>query len=118
MILPKRVKNLTPSTVKKNNKDLPPQQGLALWIIPNPEVLSILQSEIDRLAELHQAIPFPPHITAARLPVRTPDEIVKMIDEVSQRIHSHSISIGEIRLSSNPYQNMVIDLEDSPFSGN
>ncbi|MEX2455982.1 MAG: hypothetical protein WD381_01655 [Balneolaceae bacterium] len=88
-----------------------------LWVIPNPEVTSILQSEIGRLAKLHQTTSFLPHITAARLPVKTPDETetIKTVDKVSQRIQNHSISIGEIKLSSKPYQKMVIALGDSLF---
>ncbi len=88
---------------------------MALWVIPNPEVTSVLQAEIVRLAKLHQATSFLPHITAARLPESTPYEISKLIDEVSQRIKNHSIFIERIRFSSKPYQKMVIQLEESSF---
>lgn len=88
---------------------------MVLWVIPNPEVTSILQSEIDRLAGLHQTTSFLPHITAARLPAKTSDEIVKALNVIAQKINTHSMSFGEIRFSSNPYQKMVIELEDSPF---
>lgn len=88
---------------------------MALWVIPNPEVTTELQLEIDRLAELHQAVSFLPHITAARLPAKTPDELVNLIENVSQRIKSHSISIERVRFSSKPYQKMVIQLKVSSF---
>ncbi len=75
----------------------------------------VLQDEIDRLSKLHQATSFLPHITAARLPVKTPDEIVKALDEITERVNNHTISFGNIELGSKPYQKMVVDLNYTRF---
>jgi len=75
----------------------------------------MLQSEIDRLSERHQTQSFLPHITAARLPVKTLDEIVLALDGIAQQMSNYTISFGELKLSSNPYQNMVIHLNYTPF---
>lgn len=88
---------------------------MGLWIIPNPDVVSILQSEIDRLAELYQARSFLPHITAARLPVEPPEKVEEALSVIAQQIDNYSIPFGDIELRPNPYQKMVIDLNHSTF---
>src|SRR3989338_2213040 len=84
-----------------------------LWVVPTPQIKSILEKIILDLSEKYQGPKFEPHMTLLGDIETSEEEILKKTKELASIVKPFTCVLGEISFSTTYFQNVFVRVKSS-----